>query len=70
MPSLTLDFTRVLALPADHLYRGMQSELISRVATLPNVVREDLIQRFASFASQVSLPEEGDESPPVYLWEE
>ena len=70
VPSLTLDFTRVLTLPADHLYEAVQSELVLRIAALPDVVREGLIQRFASFISQVSLPEEGDETPPVFVWGE
>jgi len=68
VPSLTLDFTRILTLPADHLYKGVQSELVLRIAALPDVVREGLIQRFASFISQVSLPEEGDETPPLFIW--
>lgn len=70
VPSLTLDFTRILTLPVDYLYRGVQSETVLRVAALPDVVRESLIQRFASFMSQVSLPEEGDETPPVFMWRE
>ena len=70
MLSLTLDFTRVLALPAVHLYEGVRIGRVLRVAALPDLLRDDLVQRFSAFTSQVSVLEQGDETLPVYMGKE
>lgn len=52
-----LDFKKILCLPTDRLYEGLESTQIGRVAVVPPIYLHDLIHRFYSFHSRVALPE-------------
>ena len=62
MPSLTLDFRNLFGVRTKHLYEAITAGNVQRRGSLPNLYREDLIHRYASFQGRVSLPP--TEAPP------
>ena len=57
LPELFLDFKKILTLPADRLYEGLESSKITRVALVPPIWVHDLMHRFYSFLGRVGVPE-------------
>ena len=57
VPPLTLDFRKLFSVPTRRLYEAITSRHVERRGSLPNLYREDLIHRHASFQGRVSLPD-------------
>lgn len=58
MPSLTLDFRKLFGVRTKHLYEAITAGSVERRGSLPDLYREDLIHRYASFQGRVSLPDD------------
>lgn len=56
-PELFLDFKRFLAVPLAGLYDAIEAKKVKRVARIPPLYREEIMQRFYNFHSRVSLPD-------------
>lgn len=57
LPELYLDFKRFLAIPISGLYEAIGLGEVRRVALIPPLYREEIIQKFYGFHSRVSLPD-------------
>ena len=57
MPSLTLDFRKLFGVRTKRLYEAIATGSVGRKGSLPDLYREDLIHRYASFQGRVSLPD-------------
>jgi hypothetical protein len=57
LPELFLDFKKVYGLPVTHVYQGVTSGGISRIAIVPSPYLHDLIHRFYGFQSRVAVPD-------------
>lgn len=58
MPSLTLDFRKLFGVRTKRLYEAIASGSVERKGSLPDLYREDVIHRYASFLGRVSLPDQ------------
>lgn len=56
LPSLYLDFKRILSIPTGDLYRALETGESRRLALLPSHYMYDLIHRLYSFLSRIGLP--------------
>ena len=56
VPALTLDFRKLFGVRTSGLYDAITSRQVERRGSLPDLYREDLIHRHASFQGRVSLP--------------
>lgn len=57
LPVLYMDFKKFFTIPPAGLYEAMRSGHVKRIALMPDVYREHLVQRFFFFMSRVSLPD-------------
>jgi hypothetical protein len=55
--AVTVDFKRIVGVPASLLHDTENSRNLVRVAVVSRIYREDIMQRFASFLSRVALPD-------------
>ena len=55
--ALCVDFKRSFGLPVEQLYAGIRMEGVNRVARVPPIFLQNLIQRYYSFLSRVGIPE-------------
>lgn len=58
LPSLCLDFKRVMTFPTPALYEGIRLHGIRRLAVVPPVHLHALMHRFYAFQSRVAVPDE------------
>lgn len=57
LPLLVLDFKRVFTVPTRLFYPALGDGAVERIAIVPDLFREAMIQRFVAFQGRVSLPD-------------
>jgi hypothetical protein len=57
LPDLYLDFRKAFTVPPEHLYDGIGSGRVTRMALMPPVYMQHLMHRFYSYVSRIALPD-------------